>query len=207
MNPPAHVCRALYEKFPNLRLAWHGQWGKFCLVRLSPKRMTQVHSSAFRMFSTNWELQDIVNKNGTMETIASSRGPVFNKHGVGSPDWDVGMTDIFLAEKIDNIYDVFSGRVVRDLVHESVREQLRNQAKAELEKGKELKNEVHVREEQTVDKIRYYTNRHDGITINTAKKHLDAAEKQRKIGKPPASERGLQYYHVDKRGLGKYLDE
>lgn len=205
MYPPAHVCQALYNKFPDLRLAWHGTWRKFVLVRLSPKHMTKKHNALLLMFGTLWTQQDIINDHGQVETVAHSRGPVFNKNGVNSPDWDLLTTDVIMQAKIDNEKDVFSGKIVHDLVWETRDQQRRNQAKLEHEKGKQLKAEVDGRQEEHEKTVKYYLDRHDGITINTARKHVISEALETEKARPTKEQSDLQYYYVEKRGLKEYL--
>lgn len=201
MHPPAHVCKALYAKYPDLRLAWHGQWGKFCIVKLSPKRMTKKHGSAFYMFDSMWDTAEAVMDNGGTEKVADSKGPVFNRHGTTRPDWDILSTDL-LMQDICETNDVFSSRVVKMIQYRSRKEELHDQAQDEHEKGKMLRDNTIGNAESTADKIKYFANRHDGQTTNLARKHI---EDYNTVDKVDPTLPGLEYYHVNKRGLKDYL--
>lgn len=201
MHPPAHVCRQLYKKYPDLRLAWHGLWGKFCVVRLSPKRMTMEHSSAFIMFGTMWDIQDELDDHGNVRTVGKSYGPVFSKDGIEKADWDRLSTDVLMQAVIENVRDVFNGAVVKQIQYQSRNEQKRAQAKVEHEKGKMLRDAAHGYAEDTANKARYYLNRHDGLTTNMSKKHM----KEDDAANPVKTETDLEYYHIKKRGLQGYL--
>lgn len=204
MYPPAHVCRALHSKFPDLRLAWHGSWGKFVLVRLSPKHMTMKHSALMTMMDTLWFTKESINQDtGRVETVRDTKGPVFSKDGVNNPDWDMLTTDVIMVTTIDDPSLVFSGKLVHDLVYETRQEIRRRHAKGEHEKGKHLKAKIADAQASTADKISYYVNRHDGITVNTAKKHLLQEEIETEKARPDTPD--IEYYHVEKRGLKEYL--
>jgi hypothetical protein len=90
---PPHVCRALSEFHPQLRLGWDGELGKFGLIQLYARR------AAAQTFRHRWN-------------IDSFNGPVFSRSGRVTPDWDPWTrTPIYLID-VDPA-DVHSGAIVQ----------------------------------------------------------------------------------------------
>ena len=99
MHPPEFVCKSLFRINRNLRLAWHGRpkqqveidkdetnCGDFALVQLFPAAVVgPLHDP--NIFSELWEMSPRM-VNGRVEMVGIDRGPIFNKHGGTSRDWD-----------------------------------------------------------------------------------------------------------------------
>lgn len=97
MHPPSSSCKALYRYHPQLRLAWQGRSrhfagemnpGSFALVQLYHRddvgSLDDPHT--FREF---WEVKGQFDAGtGELLNVRAYRGPVFNKHGGTSKDYD-----------------------------------------------------------------------------------------------------------------------
>ena len=96
MHPPAWLCEGLYRVRPDLRLAWHGSKrkhkddlnaGTFAIVRLAP--VSEVGSlSNPRTYGALWDLAPQINDVGECEMLPHYKGPIFNRKGGTSRDWD-----------------------------------------------------------------------------------------------------------------------
>ncbi len=96
MTPSSWICKALYRCNPKLRLAWHGRErtencdinaGNFALVQLFPAQVVgPLHDP--NIYSELWDITPRLNQFGVVEMTKINRGPIFNRHGGTTRDWD-----------------------------------------------------------------------------------------------------------------------
>lgn len=95
MHPPSWVCQTLHRIHPKLRLAWHGREkteladinaGSFALIQLFPSAIVGPLSDP-NIFSELWEVSPRM-VGGRMQMVKVDRGPIFNRHGTTTRDYD-----------------------------------------------------------------------------------------------------------------------
>lgn len=97
MHPPAHICKALANLHPQLRLGWMGgervkvdeqNVGHFAVVQLYNVRDVGTYEDP-RTIKQFWDVEDYVDwDDGELKFRRAYRGPLFNKTGGVTPDWD-----------------------------------------------------------------------------------------------------------------------
>lgn len=130
MHPPAEACRRLYELHPQLRLAWAGRPkelpeemdpGSFCLIQLYHVRDVGNLDDTENTFREVWHVTTRQDDMGDSYRTRIDRGPIFNRWGGTSLDYDpLQRVPIFVAT-LDQDYcygdgtpiherDVYSGK-------------------------------------------------------------------------------------------------
>lgn len=89
MHAPPSACRALYDLHKHLRLAWFGPGQCFAVVQLYHVRDagTPDFPHTYREFWGTTMAMD--EENGGFVPVKADRGPIFNRQGGTTPDWDV----------------------------------------------------------------------------------------------------------------------
>lgn len=151
MHPPAHICKALYDKNPNLRLAWKGSYngdpeqlnqGCFAVIRLSEHRAVGTPENPYTLnefwYSTLKQTGPDIYMN-----VRTDKGPIFNRYGGTTPDWDMLQRTPVVVALLNkqaglSTYDVFNGWVVKGSSIAPTRERRREHALALQEQGRQL---------------------------------------------------------------------
>ena len=170
MHAPAHVCRSVYRLHKNLRLAWAGRQpktadelnpGDFAIVQLY--HVLDAGSPDFpKTYRSFWDTEDKLNIHGELSPIKIDRGPVFNRKGGLTRDWDTTTrTPIFVAllnESFDTSREeVLSGQIIYKLEGwlGPLKERIYNRAKA---MGKDLASMAREKSLEAGDFLWYQAN-------------------------------------------------
>lgn len=187
MYAPAHVCKALARKNPDLRLAWQGldidpeaqNVGYFCLVRLLPTRALG-HPDNPNVVEDWWDVEYVQDpKTLTFEVKRAKRGPVFAKDGGLKRDWDpLSFAPIIMQRfrggpGMPDTNDVMSGRFLRMfqiMDHKQAEEAERQNT---IEEGRALQKVIDDKIDAGVDKVWHAANQTGNTRMITARKHND----------------------------------
>lgn len=129
MHPPEHVCRALHDIHPQLRLCWVGQPSKDDETNAGSFGICQLYHisncgdldepTTFREF---WNVETVL-ENGVYVRRRVDRGPLFSRYGDTRLDYDPAFRfPIFVAaldgsNGMPNTQDVFSGKFLEYVRH------------------------------------------------------------------------------------------
>lgn len=156
MHPPSYVCQAVYRLHKQLRVAWLGRErmyedelnaGNFCVVQLYHIQDCGTYENpvTFREF---WEVTPRLNEAGGLTCVPATRGPIFNRWGGGSRDWDPLFRKPIFAYMLEENDDILSGKMLLDLKHfmtdivERVRESARQKGREICLKSEDLGREA-----------------------------------------------------------------
>lgn len=136
MYAPSDACKALYELHPQLRLGWVGyerrkeddlNAGSFAVVQLYNVRDagTPDEPVSFREF---WHVMPLLTENGELINRRIDRGPIYNRFGGSTPDWDplfrvpmfimtLDQQFVYPDGKPIRIEDVYSGKFILAVKH------------------------------------------------------------------------------------------
>jgi molybdopterin converting factor small subunit len=152
MHAPGWVCRRLHKLHPQLRLAWAGKPkkndelnpGAFALIQLYHISDTG-NADDPNMYRMLWDVDAVEGKDGAVRTKRVDRGPIFNKNGGCSRDWDPAFRVPVFVATLDEDYgvteeEVLNGKFLSSIerwmvpierrMRESARENGRNFARA-----------------------------------------------------------------------------
>ncbi len=135
MHPPSAVCRALYRLHPQLRLAWQGRSrggdelnaGNFAVVQLFHLKDCGGLADA-TTYQEFWNVTTEM-EGGTPRRVRANRGPIFNRFGGTSLDYDPAFRfPIFMmtlddqyeypwGDPVDGVTDVMSGKFLIAMEH------------------------------------------------------------------------------------------
>jgi hypothetical protein len=110
VEAPAWLCERVFEIAPYARLAWAGEVSKdpkelnpggYAIVELA--RSSEVGSlDEPRIPQEIWHVTTRANNHGQVVRRRIDRGPIFNRRGGTSPDWDLlGLVPVFVARPKD----------------------------------------------------------------------------------------------------------
>ena len=136
MHPPSATCRALYRLHPQLRLGWAGRPRQGSELNPGSWALVQLYHVSdcgdidepvtFREY---WNVTTKQNFDGTEDRIKIDRGPIFNRFGGTSLDYDpvfrfpiyvIELSDELIypwGEPINPTKDVFSGKIIEAIRH------------------------------------------------------------------------------------------
>ncbi len=160
LYPPRHICERLFEKNPQLRLAWWGEylygiasdetlsWGAFAVVRLYPRRLCGPFENP-RVFQPFWDADILEDEWGLPYCVRADRGMIFNRRGESTPDWDLQARYAVIEQVMAptaplplSHYDVYSGKFLKTFDILPNREARRQDAQRLLREGKELESRL-----------------------------------------------------------------
>jgi hypothetical protein len=141
LYPPSAICEGLYKIHPWLRLAWHMRAktdpdecnpGSFAVIQLYHRRDAGTPDDP-KTYLLHWE------------EAGEGRGPIFNRHGGTSPDWDIlSRFPIYVANLSEfgiTREQVFSGEFLNTIKYWLRPSRVRIEENAR-EMGKELKHKA-----------------------------------------------------------------
>lgn len=184
MRPPKHICKALYEKNPQLRLAWRGngnpgdlsdtdgsgvpRGGCFSLIRLIPSRAAG-HRHDPETLREFWDCTMVSDVMGSYSTVRDDKGTLFNRTGGTSLDWDPLERVAIIALDFNSSYnfsswDVFSGKAVKAISIIPLREAKREEANVLLKKGRDMDAMIHDYSREASNQIFWQANKENGGT-------------------------------------------
>lgn len=156
MYAPAHACKALFRLHPQLRIGWVGRdkrneddfnRGSFAVVQLYhiQDAGTPDEPVGYREF---WHVAPFLTENGELYNRRIDRGPIYNRLGGSTPDWDplfrVPMFIMTLDEQfkyangeVIKREDVFSGKFI-EAVHYNLGGIVDRIVKGRRDRGREL---------------------------------------------------------------------
>jgi hypothetical protein len=97
MHAPSAICSALYRLNPSARLAWAGEArksegelnaGSFALVQLYPAKTVGPIDAPY-IPNELWYTTVRPDEHGQATIVKIDRGPIFNRYGGTTPDWDM----------------------------------------------------------------------------------------------------------------------
>lgn len=190
MEPGRFASETLARLNPLARLAWAGRKrqtpdelnpGNFCLVQLYPMRMV----GSLEEPNINQELWDVTtraNAHGQVLRQAISRGPIFNKKGGLTRDWDtLFYVPIYVAKFVDYgladsaiSHGGFKPMIERWATNMRIRVQ-----QSIKERGKVLKSQVNEISEGAADRMWHSANKANSTSSDTTtREERVAAQKQ-----------------------------
>ena len=194
MHAPGWVCRRLHDLHPQLRLAWAGRGkkydgelnpGSFALVQLYHISDTGKTDdlTTYRML---WGSEAVRGEDGEVRTKRVERGPVYNKSGGCSPDWDPAFRVPVFVATLDEDYDlstrdVLSGQFLTSIERwmTSIERRMRESAR---EKGRTLASTIDDVGHVVAGDLVKESNKSDAATVIMANKHakpdVEKLEKQ-----------------------------
>ena len=194
MHAPGWVCRRLHELHPQLRLAWAGRDkkydgelnpGSFALVQLYHISDTG-RSDDLTTYRMLWGSESYQGDDGEVRTRRIERGPVFNRNGGCSPDWDPAFRVPVFVATLDKDYElsteqVLSGEFLVDVKRwmTSIERRMRESARA---KGRALASTIDDVGHTVAGDLVRESNKTDAATVVMANKHakpdIEKLEKQ-----------------------------
>lgn len=187
MYAPAHICRELYRVHKWLRLAWMGRErryeedlnrGGFVIVQLlhvsdvgpiwRPKTVKEL-----------WDVETYQTESGQWSMRGVERGPIYNRNGGTSLDWDPLLRRPVLVVSCNPQFGlstqaVFDGSVLtyvkKHLI--SPRDYLQKQVKGAAARGKELDKKMNDLSTEMVDYLYHEANKTASTSPMIAKKHI-----------------------------------
>lgn len=187
MHPPSSVCEALYRKHPQLRLAWEGRPGKelnsgtFGIVQLYHIQDCGDIGDP-NTFREYWNVTSQIGESGLVERVKTDRGPIFDRHGGTSLDYDplfripiyvIGLNEQFSfpwGDRIRNIRDTMNGAFLEALDYWMTPIQPRI-----VDNRKSLEDDLRTRSEdlggEMTDRLWYEANKTGETSPITAYKH------------------------------------
>jgi hypothetical protein len=208
MHPPSAICKSLYRLHPYLRLAWLGRDkkcedelnpGNFALVQLYHNRDcgSYAEPATYREF---WEVTPHWTEGGQLISKRIERGPIFNRHGGTTRDWDPLFRKPIFVQIFENTYDVFSGKIIYEVKYymNSIVERIMKSAK---DKGKRVKAHTQDLSREMSDYLLWEANKHTSSAPIMANKHARADYVNHVVNRrvdfedafmPPAPPRGVR---------------
>ena len=194
MHAPSWVCRRLHDLHPQLRLAWAGKDksydcelnpGSFALVQLYHISDTGKSDdlTTYRML---WNSESYQGEDGEVRTRKVERGPIYNKNGGCSRDWDPAFRVPVFVATLDEDYglttrDVLNGKFLSSIERwmTSIERRMRESAR---EKGKSFARAVDDVGHTVAGDLVRDANKTDAATVVMANKHakpeLEKLERQ-----------------------------
>ena len=187
MYPPSHVCESLHALHLQLRLAWVGRPkkhelelnpGDFALIQLY--HISDVGDlndpSTFR---TLWNVQPVLDEHGETQFERIDRGPIFNKHGGTSRDWDpLFRVPVFVATLNEefgvSIEDILTGRII-ERIKLWMRPIVQRVKESAVEQGKDLKRRASDIGHEVAKDVWKEAQKSDAATVIMANKHTKGA--------------------------------
>lgn len=159
MDAPSWACRSLYRLHKQLRLAWAGREraypgelnpGDYAIVQLYHISDCGKYDepTTFREF---WDVTLAPTAYGEPEVVRANRGPIFNRDGGYSRDWNPDLRRAIFVTTVD--FDkVQSGAFLVDVEHwlTDIKERIRKQR---LEKGKNMLAHIDGMTEEMTDRL------------------------------------------------------
>lgn len=190
MHAPAHVCLELYRTHKWIRIAWMGRErrhdddlnrGSFVIVQLlhvkdagpiwNPKTVKDM-----------WDVETFQTQAGNWDLRPSWRGPIFNRFGGTTPDWDPllrrpVMSVVCSPQHGLSTQAVFDGSIVTYVKNSmrSAREKLQDVVNARASKGRELDAKMKDLSSEMSDHLWFEAQKTAASGPIIAKKHIDAA--------------------------------
>ena len=183
MHAPAWVCRRLHDLHPQLRLAWAGREkkyegelnpGSFALVQLYHISDTGKSDdlTTYRML---WDTESYQGKDGEVRTRRVERGPVFNKSGGCSRDWDPAFRVPVFVATLDEDYDLTTREVLDGSFLTSVKRWMtsieRRMRESAREKGRTLASTIDDVGHTVAGDLMKDSQKSDAATVIMANKH------------------------------------
>lgn len=196
MYPPAHVCRALYDVYPWLRLAWNGKAESFAVVQLYHVSDCGDMDDPIT-FREYWDITTELNEHGDAVRVPASKGPIFSKEGDTKRDWDpltrIPIDVVTLADHGFGIQEVFSGSFL-PMIREWLKPIEDRIYEAALDRGKQLATEVEDTIEGMTDFLWHEASKPDAVSTIEAKKHIKPTrhQKEDRAGKLDLTQRFVE---------------
>ena len=178
MHPPRHICEGLYRKNKQFRLGWMGEADAFAVLRLIPARLVGRRDDP-ETFGSFWDCAVVANEYGGFDTLKHYSGPIFNRYGGVTPDWDITQRVPIIVDVADrpgwlDERDIVNGAFVKRFQVVSQRQVRADNAKILLEQGMDAEARVKDLAADSQARVMHGANQSSDVGVIMARKHQKA---------------------------------
>jgi hypothetical protein len=143
--------------------------GNFAIVQLYHISDTGTYEEP-KQYREFWEVMPMLNAHGDVEMVNANRGPIFNRWGGMTRDYDPLFRKPIFSHLIDDPHDVSSGKIISDVRYMlgSIVKRVTDSARA---KGRQLKTDAEAISSEMTDFLWREANKPDASGPTVAWKH------------------------------------